>query len=139
MKRIQKTYSQAGYSFVEVLTAFAILSFAIAALLPTFSSSLRTTKTVEMRTLARLQLESLVSEVGVSRPLTTGEHAGDFGNDLTWEIAITPQRTTQSMALFHITASVSWIEHGKPAALRIETLRIGPASIPEATDEQDNR
>lgn len=139
MRRAQKTSSQAGYSFIEVLTAFAILSFAIAALLPTFSSSLRTTKTVETRTLARLQLESLLSETGVSRPLSAGEHAGVFDDDMTWEIAITPQRTTQGMALFHITASVSWMERGAPNTLRIETLRIGPASISETTDAQDNR
>ena len=129
---------QSGYSFIEVLTAFAILSFAIAALLPIFSNSLRTVKTMETRTLARLQLESLMAEVGVSRPLAAGDYAGAFGNGATWEIIITPQRMMRDTALFHIDAAVSFADRSGAAVLRIETLRIGPAAPLEHTDDQDN-
>lgn len=125
---------QKGYSFVEVLTAFAILSFAVAALLPVFSNSLRATKTVETRTLARMQLESLISEIGVSKPLVEGEYVGAFDNGATWQIVITPQQTTQETTLFHLAVSVSPGSPNEEAALHVETLRIGPASVSEETN-----
>lgn len=125
---------QTGYSFIEVLTAIVILSFAVAAVLPVFSNSLRAAKTVEARTLARLHLESLLSEVGVSKPLAPGDYAGAFDDGMAWEIIITPQRMMQDATLFHIAASVSSAGHGGQTALRIETMRIGPSAPAETGD-----
>lgn len=131
---------QAGYSFVEVLTAFAILSFAIAAILPIYSNSLRAANTVETRTLARLHLESLLSEIGVSQPLAAGAYAGALDNGMNWEIAVTPQRAARNFTLYRIDASISWRARGASTdRLRVETMRIGPTDIAEASDAQDTR
>lgn len=130
---------QAGYSLIEVLTAFALLSFAISTILPVFSNSLRVAKTVETRTLARLQLESLLSEVGTSKPLIAGDYVGVFDNGMAWTITVTPQQAAQDFTLFHIETSVSWRERGKTNALNVKTLRIGPTGALDIIDETDGR
>jgi len=134
MKPAQKKTSQSGFSFVEVLAAFVILSFAMAAILPVYANSFRTAEAVEKRTLARLNLQSLTSSLGASQPLAAGEYEGAFDNGMTWSLVITPRRTTRDVALFHVDASVSWRRRGVTDTLRVETMRVGPADPPSAGD-----
>jgi general secretion pathway protein I len=102
---------QSGFTLVEVLAAFAILSIVLVALLESISTASRGDFRSELlRTSLRLAKEKLET-IGTSVPLERGVSSGKFDNGLEWTISIRPY--------------AGWPVTGRPSAywVEIEVLR----------------
>ncbi len=127
---------QAGFSLIEILTALAILSFSLAVLMPTLANNLRIGDAARTQSIARLHIQSLLAEVGVTKPLEPGEQSGDYGDGTSWRLQIEPygSETEQArwpVAAYRITATVSWpVRGGRERSLSLTTLRTGPKATP---------
>lgn len=120
--------TEAGYSLIEALVAFAILSFAVAAAFAIYANTLRITMDTKARAMARLHLESLLAEVGRTKPLTEGVQTGAYEHGYAWRVTIVPYEEASAGAnpsfdAFEVTASVAW---GGDRALSLTTLRLAP-------------
>jgi general secretion pathway protein I len=80
-----------GFTLIEVVVAFAILSLALGALYESFGGALRRSGTARLHELAQLRAESLLSEFrgsGALLPAPRSGHDDDTGFD--WRIVAKP-------------------------------------------------
>ncbi|MEZ5584104.1 MAG: type II secretion system protein [Candidatus Competibacteraceae bacterium] len=77
-----------GFSLLEVLVAFAILSLTLGVLLQVFATGLRNTANAEDYTRAVLQAESLLAQVGITLPVESQQ--GEIDERFQWTITVTP-------------------------------------------------
>ena len=123
--------SQCGYSLMEVLVAFAILSLAVGAILSLFATGLRNTAVASDYARALTLAESqLAYYQGIdARRLDVGSNEG-VEEGFTWLNRISLYRE-DAMAggarLYRIDVDVRWGEGAKPRAVQLSTLRIGKA------------
>jgi prepilin-type N-terminal cleavage/methylation domain-containing protein len=81
---------RSGFTLVEVIAAFAILSIVLVALLEGISTASRGDFRAELlRTSLRLAKEKLET-IGTSVPLEPGVSSGTFDNGLEWTVSIRP-------------------------------------------------
>jgi prepilin-type N-terminal cleavage/methylation domain-containing protein len=81
---------QSGFTLVEVVAAFAILSIVLVTLLESISTASRGDFRAELlRTSLRLAKEKLET-IGTSVPLVPGVSSGKFDNGLEWTVSIRP-------------------------------------------------
>ncbi len=122
-----------GFTLLELLVAFVILSLAVGTLLRTFGQGLRNAALVEEYTLATLHAESLLATIGVEEPLSEGELGGEFDEGYWWQVSVRryeepefsePQFET-GITPYHVTLRVYWGEDREPRVLVLETLRLG--------------
>ena len=123
-----------GFTLLELLVAFVILSVAVATLLHAFSQSLRNTALAEDYTLATLHAQSLLAQVGVEPPLTEGMYQGVFDPQFAWQITIeryvdpeAPADTETlgfAVKLYHVVLWVSWADGSQTRQIELQTLRL---------------
>ena len=87
-----------GFTLMEVLVAFAILTVALGGLMLAFSNGLRTTDRAVTISTATLQAQSLLEEIGESIPVREGRTAGTLENGARWEVRIERYDTGESGA-----------------------------------------
>lgn len=125
-----KAAGQHGFSLLEVLVAFSILSLALATLLTLFGSGVRSTAVARDYQRALYIAESRLATLqGVAaRQLqpesTQGEAAGGF----IWRSQVTaPEQPPQvsGVTLYQLAVQVSWQEGGKTRQIALTTLRLG--------------
>lgn len=131
-----KHFTQRGFSLIEVLVAFVLLSFSLAVILQIFSGSLRNVAAARNYTNAMVLADAKLSSLGSELPIETGEVTGEDG-DFVWRLSITPyvypdespeqdsQQTDQQ--LFEVSISVSWQQGARQPQVDMHTLRIGQA------------
>lgn len=129
-KKDRAAGAERGFTFVEVLIATAIFSFSIAALFAVYSNTVVASEAARDRATARLHIQSLLSELGVTKPLRDGVMTGDFGDGYAWRLEIEPygtsaERAASLFAAWDITASVEWRRRGKARSVRLSTIRLG--------------
>ncbi|OIQ74948.1 hypothetical protein GALL_433890 [mine drainage metagenome] len=119
-----------GFSLLEVLVAFAILALTMGVLMNIFSGGLRNLGQGENYTVAMLDAQSKLAELGVSIPLQIGKQGGRIDSTYRWEATITPLRTAPDLAvaLYGIHVDVSWGGGTAERRVSLDTLRIAPAS-----------
>lgn len=122
--------AERGFTLVEVLIATAIFSFSIGALFAVYANVVVASAAAKERATARLHLQSLLAEIGVTHPLTQQEQSGRFGDGYSWRVAIEPygtsaERVAAPVAAWNVTASVEWTSRGKARALSLSTVRLG--------------
>jgi prepilin-type N-terminal cleavage/methylation domain-containing protein len=128
MKSDRRAGAEAGFTLVEVLIATAIFSFSIGALFAVYSNVVIASAAAAERATARLHLQSLLAEIGVTRPLTPQEQSGRFGDGYSWRVAIEPfmaEGAAAPVAAWSVTASVDWSSRGKARSLSLSTLKLG--------------
>jgi len=121
----------AGFSLLEVLVAFAILSLTLGVILAIFSGGLRNLGQSQSYTEAMLNAQSKLAEIGVTTPLVPGEQQGRIdGNRYRWAAQITAVALQPALrvALYRIHLTVSWGSGADQRAVALDTLRIGPAT-----------
>ncbi len=119
-----------GFTLMEVLVAFAILTVALGGLMLAFSNGLRTTDRAVTISTATLQAQSLMEQVGASIPVREGRSAGVLENGSRWRIAIERYDTGESGAAaavrtlfaYRVDVSVEW-DSGR--AVTLTSLRLG--------------
>ena len=119
-----------GFTLLEVLIAFTILAIAMGALLQSFSAGVQASRLSEPYVTAMLQARSKLDEIGVERPLTTGERTGRFENGFVWTVrvrSVMPDRQEDASgpALYAVAVTVSWAEGG---AITLHSFQFG--SVP---------
>lgn len=118
----------AGFTLIEVLVAFVILSLALAALLPGFSSGLRSLEVSEQYDTAALLAESRLAAVGREAPLAAGRSSGEFENGFRWHLDVLPLDELDpdlGVQAYHVVLTVSWDAPEADRSITLETLRLG--------------
>lgn len=125
-----KRARERGFTIPEALIATAIFAASIGALFAVYANAVNVSERTRQRAIARLHLESLLSEVGIVHPLKQGDLDGDYGDNYSWALSIEPYghhagRSEFSVAAWKVTASVNWRGRGGAQSLSVTTLRLG--------------
>ena len=135
---------QRGFSLLEVLVAFVILSLVATALFRLFSGALGNASAADDYTHAVLVAESVLAEAAASVPLVEATNTGSAEDGrIAWTTQVTPytppdvspeaERVAESMPmrLYRITAAVSFAApSGGTRTFALATTRIGPRAAP---------
>jgi general secretion pathway protein I len=138
--RRQYAPRQRGFSLLEVLVAFVILSLVATALFRLFSGALVNASAADDYTHAVLVAESVLTEAAAAVPLveTTGSGSAEEGR-ISWTTQVTAYNPPDStpdiervseampMRLYRITAAVTFAApSGGTRSFALATLRLGP-------------
>lgn len=120
-------HRDAGFTVVEVVVAFAIVTLALAAIYQAISGGYRGYARAQVReqtlALARAQFEAIGSE----EPLQPGESAGTYTTGVAWRLAVEPVETAAYRGRpFRILLEA--LDHGGQPLLRLETFKLGVAA-----------
>lgn len=132
--------TQSGFSLIEILVAFSILSLALGILLNIFSSGLGTAILAEEYTVATQIAESLLAETGVEEELQEGERSGTEQEKYHWTVSVgeyqldvpeqevdsESQKPSLAAVPMQIQVRVSWGEEEltEPRSVELSTLRF---------------
>ena len=101
-----------------------------------FSGGVQNTSIAEHYARATIMAESRLAEVGMTSPLTEGEHSGEEA-DYRWRTTISTYSTdadpggslTMPVALYQVEVVVTWDQdRNQPRQVRLLSLRAGPAA-----------
>lgn len=125
------TASAAGFTLIEVLVAFTILSVALAVLFQSFGGGMRGVQSAGVYVGAAAEARSILQRVGVDIPVRPGELSGDLASGNRWSVSIERFASTDlrggetegRLALYSVEVA---IVGGDRPLVAIETLRLGP-------------
>lgn len=120
-----------GFTLIEVLVAFSILSLTLAALFSLFSTSTRNTQVGDEYSYAVLLAESKLAELGITEPLRPGFTRGRFDGSFQWEMRVDKQarRETGQYDEFNwdvldVSLRLWWDSVGQERELTLSTIRL---------------
>ena len=122
--------AQRGFSLLEVLVAFAILSMTLGVVLQVFSAGLRNTALSEEYTYAVLHAESVLAALGREEPLAEGEMEGEFDDKFSWRTRVTPYEeddvdlSDSTAVAYRVEVEVFWQSADKTRSIMLESLRV---------------
>jgi general secretion pathway protein I len=121
-----------GFSLLEVLVAFVILSLVLTMIFRVTSGSLNSIGAADHYAKALLIAESKLALVGSEIPLEMGEVSGSENDDFNWTLSISPFEFSAEEPLapiqlinplYQVSLQVSWSQGSKNRSLVINTLR----------------
>ena len=123
---------QRGFSLLEVLVAFAILSVSLGVLLQVFATGLRNAGMADDYTQATLFAESILTAIGRETPLSEGDHSGPINDRFSWRSTVSaytegmPDPEKAQVRAYRVGVEVFW--HGllQERSVVLETLRLVP-------------
>lgn len=130
--------SARGFTLIEVLVAFTILAFTLAALIQVFTAGLRSSDAVDRHLMATMLARSVLDDLGAEIPVAAGETSGELEQGYRWIVHIQPSTTVPSVAIadwvqtpYEVQVEITW--HDRPVA-KLTTLRLAaePTSMPNA-------
>ena len=120
-----------GFSLLEVLVAFSILTLSLGVLFSLFSTGLRNTNIAREYSHAIALAESKLAEIGVVEPLEMGVQEGDFDDQYRWHIQVIaypwneePAATLQPVVPYQVTVEVIWKSLYRERSVTLTTLRL---------------
>jgi general secretion pathway protein I len=121
---------EAGFTLVEIIVALAILALSLSVLFFVISNGVVQTGRAEVAAEATSLAQSLLAEVGVSRPLRNGQSAGQFDTGLSWRLRMEPYVGTSDprqlpVNAYRVSAEVFWRDGGEDKSVVLTTLRLG--------------
>jgi general secretion pathway protein I len=123
--------AECGFTLVEVLVAFVLLSIALAVLVHTFCDSTRRLDGAADWAKATLLAETALAQVGNATALGPGDRSGRFDPRYSWtetvRLASPEASAVTPLQLYQVGLTVAWEERGVPRRLQVTTLRLGPA------------
>lgn len=137
---ISKHQKEGGFSLLEILVAFAILSLSLGVLLRIFAGGGHLTKTAEDYYRAVVTAETLLTEMGVETPLQPGVMQGKTETGFRWTATVTPYPLNPQLMgaqtgspimnnaigflPFWVELSIEWGPEEDPRAFSLESLRL---------------
>ncbi len=122
---------QQGFSLLEVLVAFSVLSISLAAISEVFSTGIRGAVTSGHYQIANSLAASKLAELRGQPSLPLGIEEGEFDNGYNWRIVVNKanwaDQTLPFMA-YDITLVVSWRERGIVKSISVKTAQLGSRS-----------
>jgi general secretion pathway protein I len=123
---------EAGFTLVETLVAFTVLTLVLIVLLAGLSQVTRGGRDAEaMREALRLA-QSKLDGLGVTEPLTPGESTGRFGNGFEWHLRIREVRKGTNVYLMGASAEITVSAPADgvrvPHAVSLVTFKLAGAS-----------
>lgn len=121
-----------GFSLLEVLVAFAILSISLGVLLQVFATGLRNAGIADDYTRATLYAESILAAIGREVPLAEGERSGPVNEQFSWRSTVSvyteglPDSEQARVRAYHISVEVYWPGLVQNRSVVLETLRLAP-------------
>lgn len=140
MWSINKRKSQRGFSLIEILVAFVILSLAIGILLRIFAGGGQIAKTANDYYRAVITAESLLEPIGIESPVQAGISAGETEDGFRWTLSVSPYPMdpaltggmgtpgNNSFVPYWVQLDLEWGPEEDPRGFALETLRIAPNS-----------
>ena len=133
--------SSRGFSLLEVLVAFVILSLILGVSMRIFSGGLRNASSVAEYQQAMALAQSKLATIGIETPLRPSESFGEFGSGYRWQVRIRPywepqmQISGQTLqagqaapilpaSLMLVEVQVQWGGIEKPRRAILTTLRL---------------
>ena len=127
---------QRGFSLLEVLVAFAILSVSLGVLLQVFATGLRNAGTADDYTQATLYAESILAAIGKETPLEEGNHSGPINDRFSWRSTTSaytdgmPDPEITRVRAYRVGVEVFWDGSSQTRSVTLETLRLAPLEPP---------
>ena len=129
---------QRGFSLLEVLVAFAILSISLGVILQVFATGLRNAGMADDYTRATLYAESILAAIGREAPPSAGVREGPINDQFSWRSTVSeyaegmpdPERT--QVRAFRVSIEVFWPGLARTRSVMLETLRLVPLEPPES-------
>lgn len=123
---------QRGFSLLEVLVAFSILSVSLGALLTFFSNGLHNVSVAREYNRAVIMAESKLAELEAQPTLSVGAREGVFDDQYRWHAEITgyPADTASPdpgslVQTYKVTVTVFWGDMPGPRSVVLTSLRFG--------------
>lgn len=125
-----KSYTQKGFSLLEILVAFSILAFSLGILLNIFSGGLRRTIVSEEYQQAVIIAQSKLAAAGIEGDLDDGNVEGIIQEIYFWSLLVEPlvidDLDIESMQLtpYQVTARVEWSAGKTNRQVELTTIKL---------------
>jgi len=130
--------AQQGFTLIEVLVAFMILTLSLSVLFRIFSSGLTNVAVAGDYAQAVLVAESQLALVGRSEPLLVGQTSGESGEQFRWRRTVESYipweddtALTVPVSGYHISVEVSWTHNGRDQQIILNSLRVQKRPLSE--------
>lgn len=120
--------SDAGFTLIEVLVAFATATLGIVVLYSTLAGYQRQAAAADMRERILAQAQSQLDAVGISTPLSPGVTSGVYPNGASWRMTVAPiGRPEPSLkgAGMPMQVVLETFDAGGHAIVRLKTVVLG--------------
>ena len=123
--------NQQGFSLLEVLVAFTVLSISLAAISEVFSTGIRGAVTSGHYQIANSLAASKLAELRGQPSLPLGVKEGEFDGGYGWRTVVTKASwadQTLPFMVYDITLVVRWWERGVVKSISVKTAQLGSRS-----------
>ncbi|MFZ4790203.1 MAG: type IV pilus modification PilV family protein [Candidatus Competibacteraceae bacterium] len=132
---------QRGFSLLEVLVAFAILSISLGVLLQVFATGLRNVGLSDDYSQATLYAQSILAAMGREIPLSEGVRSGPVNDRLSWRSTVSayveglPDPEKSRVRAYRVSVEVYWPGLVQNRSVTLETLRLAAVEPPQGTPQ----
>ena len=130
--------AQQGFTLIEVLVAFMILTLSLSVLFRIYSGGLTNVAVAGDYAQAVLVAESQLAAVGRSEPLLVGQTDGESGDRFQWRRIIesyTPWEDDIALTVpvsgYRVSVEVSWTRNGRAQQIILNSLRVQKRPLSE--------
>lgn len=127
-----KPHSSRGFTLIEVVVALVLFGLGFSLILENAGQAMRNTRLSKEYTQATLWAQSKLDELAVLQELEPGVASGEFDEQFTWELSISPyeladvapESLPQSLELLHVQLTVYWRSGQHERQAGFSTLRL---------------
>jgi general secretion pathway protein I len=116
-------HREAGFTLIEVVVAFAIVTVILAALYQAIAGAYRGYARTQLREQTLALLRAQVEAVGSEKPLQPGERTGTYATGVAWRLTVEPTETASSRGrAFRVVLEA--LDPGGKSLLKLETFKL---------------
>lgn len=122
--------SHGGFTLIETLVAFMVLSIALVVVMQLFSGALKSSAVSTDYMYGIYHAREITEEFLLNPRLAPGTFSGDFEDGYRWEAAVTPvtaenqEKAVPEAVLLDITVTVQWMSGSREKRFIINTNKI---------------